>query len=341
MKPEIALHNWAVPSLENIDPSIIKRATSGLLNQTFLIRPGGEPEVGGELFVLQLVHPAVSMDGAMNNYFHVTQFLHEQGMPTQTMLKTSEGNLWVEDDEKSSWRWRLLRGVEGVSFEKATGPAMAEQGGETLGTLHTILKNYSEQLEIGRISHRYEGEIEKLEKFMPILLDDEDNQVREAAKMIHELLPQLILPKDIPTQIIHADPKISNFLFNSEDKAICMIDFDTLQVLPPIIDIGDAIRSWCGQEEDNPNNTFNTEIYNALLKGYFANSKSLLSAREQSLVPQAAQLLMIGLACRFLNDYVEDSYFGWDETKYDSRKAHNKARVMGQLSLYQTMIKSI
>ncbi len=335
MKPEIALHNWALPSLENIDPSIIKRASSGLLNKTFLIRPNNE-----ELFVLQLVHPAVSMDGAMNNYFHVTQFLYEHGHTTQTIIKTQKDELWIEDDEQSDWRWRLLRGVEGTSYDQSTGTEIATQGGETLGSLHKILKEYPNQLEIGCILHKFETVIEKLERLMPVLTSNPDSQIREAAKLIHELLPKLILPKDLPTQIIHADPKINNFLFDANGKAICMIDFDTIQILPPIIDIADAVRSWCGQVEDDPNNSFNREVYNALLHGYFT-SKSLLSEREKSLIPQASQLLMVGLACRFLNDYVEDSYFGWDETKYDSRKAHNKARVMGQLSLYQSMIKSI
>jgi hypothetical protein len=49
----------------------------------------------------------------------------------------------------------------------------------------------------------------------------------------------------------------------------------------------------------------------------------------------------LGLAARFLNDYVDDSYFGWDKSRYKNRRAHNKARVLGQISLYNTAIKSI
>jgi Ser/Thr protein kinase RdoA (MazF antagonist) len=341
MKPEQALHNWAIPSLANIDPSIIKKASSGLLNKTFIIRTNALDGKQSELFILQLVHPAVSMDGAMNNYFHVTQFLLDQGLPSQSMLKTPEDKLWIEDDELAGWRWRLLLGVEGNFFDTTTDASMAVEAGKLLGQFHSVLSQYPQELEIGRLSFRYDQEIEKLNQFQEQLMADPDESIRNAAELLLAELPKLALPTDLPQHIIHADPKISNFLFDDNNKGICLIDLDTIQKLSPLYDLGDAIRSWCGQAEDDPNNSFNLDIYNAFLAGYFATSKDLLSEREQSLIPQAGKLIMLGLALRFLNDYVDDSYFGWDETRYESRKAHNKARVMGQLSLYQTAIKSI
>jgi Ser/Thr protein kinase RdoA (MazF antagonist) len=345
MKPEDVLHNWDVA---NITSSEIKKASSGLLNKTFLIRAG---ESNTELFVLQCVHPAVSMDGAMNNYFHVTQFLKEQGTPTQTVLRTKEDSLWVEDNEETDaagkvWRWRLLTGVEGDVYDKELNPelvdvALANAAGSMLAKFHTTLSQYPKQLEQGRLSFRYDQEIKKLNQFQEQLMADADESIRDAAQLLISEMPKLALPSDLPQTIIHADPKVSNFVFDETKAGICMIDLDTLQVLSPLYDLGDAVRSWCGQKEDNPNNPFNLEIYNAFLEGYLANSKGLLSEREQSLIPQAAKLIMLGLATRFLNDYIEDSYFGWDETKYESRKAHNRARALGQISLYQNTLKSL
>lgn len=336
MKPEIALHNWDVPSLADATTYTIKRASSGLLNKTFIIRAGSN---GEELYILQSVHPAVSMDGAMNNYFHVTQFLKEQGLPTQTVLPTKVGSIWIDDDE-DNWRWRLLRGVEGEFYDKTTNPFLAEEAGKLLGQFHTVLSKYPKELEVGRLSFRYEQEIDKLNQFQEQLMTDPDESIRNTTQLLITELPKLMLPKDLPELIIHADPKISNFLFTNKDKGICMIDLDTIQKFSPLYDLGDAIRSWCGQYEDDPNNTFNEEIYATFLQGYLDSSKGLLSEREIDLIPQACKLVMLGLTTRFLNDYIEDSYFGWDETKYNSRKAHNKARVMGQLSLYQTALKS-
>ncbi len=335
MKLLEVLSNWNVPSLVNLDPNNIKPPGTGNLHKTYLIRTG---EGGNELYILQCVHPAVSMDGALNNYFHVTQFLREQGLACQELLLTKEGNLYIEAED-DGWRWRLMRGVEGIFFDTTTNPKVAYEGGKLLGQFHAVLSQYPKELEIGRISFQYEKEANKLRQFENQLMADPDESIRNAAQTLLTELPKLMLPNNLPEIIIHGDPKISNFIFTPDLQGVCMIDMDTIQRLSPLYDLGDAIRSWCGQEEDDPNNSFNVEIYNSFLKGYMTTSKGLLSAKEQSLIPQAAKLVMIGLATRFLNDYIEDSYFGFNETKYKSRKDHNKARTLGQLSLYQSFIK--
>lgn len=342
MKPEQVLHNWDIPELTNIPSSAIKKSKSGLLNKTFLIT------VDDKLFILQCAHPAISMDGSMNNYFHVTHFLREQGLQTQVFLKTKEGKLWIEDDgeqgdmvgpQGNAWRWRLLEGVKGFTYEVCTGTAMAEEAGKVLGEVDATLAKYPKALDSGRKSHAYRLWFDILDQYQERFTADADEQVREAALLLHTEIPKQFLPEDLPASIIHADPKASNFLFNESGKGIGMIDYDTLQVLSPLYEVADAVRSWCGGMEDDPNNSFNTEIYDALMRGYLATSKGLLSEREQALIPQACKLVMLGLATRFLNDYLDDSYFGWDETRYNTRKAHNKARALGQISLYKSFDK--
>lgn len=348
MKPEQVLHNWDIPEFTSINADLIKRASSGLLNKTFLIRVLDSKSAENKLFILQCVHPAVSMNGSMNNYFHVTHYLQDQGLKTQTLIPTSSGSLWIDDDgeqgqllgpEQNPWRWRLLQGVEGETFDTANNLSMAEEAGKVLGTIDSKLASYPKELDAGRKSFFYSLEIEKLNQYQKQFAADSDEQVREAASLLHTELPKLLLPEDLPQSVIHADPKVSNFLFDENGKCIGMIDLDTLQVLSPLFEVADAARSWCGGLEDDPNNTFNPNIYNALLNGYLETSKGLLSEREQALIPQACKLVMLGLATRFLNDYIDDSYFGWDETKYDSRKAHNKARALGQISLYRSYLK--
>lgn len=332
MKPVDVLHNWDVPGLNDVDADKLEKPTSGLLNKTYLLRGTDQ-----SLFILQCVHPAVSMDGAINNYFHVTQFMREHNLPSQELLMTKDGQLTVDD--KDGWRWRLLRGVEGSFYESTTDPTIANEGGKLLGQFHALLSQYPKQLEVGRLSFRYDAELAKLMSFEKTLLADPDESIRRATKLLLTEMPKLKLPDDLPIRVIHADPKISNFLFSEDKTGVCMIDLDTVQLLSPLYDIGDALRSWCGQEEDDPNNSFNIKMYDAFLKGYMSTSKGLLSDREQLLIPQAIKLIMVGLATRFLNDYVEDSYFGFDETRFNSRKDHNRARVLGQLSLYQSFLK--
>lgn len=321
------LSNW--PVLFSPDAlASAKPPTSGLLNKTFLLRESGM------LYVLQSVHPAVAFDGSFKNYDNITQFLSSKGFQVQLFVRTKSGELWHEE---AGTRWRLLKGVEGVTHEYTKDPRLAEEAGRFLGTFTDALHDYPRSLDEGRKSFVYEVEIEKLTRYAEALRADHDSRIAEATELLLRELPNLLLSKNLPTRIIHCDPKISNFIFTPEHKAISMIDLDTLQVLSPLYDVGDAIRSWCGQAEDDPHNTFNRDIYEAFVRGYTgALVHAPLSREEVELIPRAAELIMLGLATRFLNDYVDDSYFGWDMSRYASRKEHNKARVFGQLSLYQT-----
>ncbi len=332
--PKSILGNWDIPGI-NLDKVELHEQTHGLVNKVFLFHVGKNDS---DLYVLQFVHPAVSMDGAMHNYLNVTEYLKGLGMAAQSLVKTKSDCIWVEDSELTGWRWRLLRGVKGKIFNQTNDPELAYEAGRKLAEFHLAMTKYPKPLEDGRKSFRYENEISKLKKYKDQLLSDEDPAVREATELILNALPKLALPSDLPLRIIHADPKISNFVFNENKEAICMIDLDTIQKLSPLYDLGDALRSWCGKKEDDPANSFNLEIANAFLEGYRLQATGYLSEREYRLIPQAVTYIILGLATRFLNDYVEDSYFGWDETKYKSRKAHNKARALSQVALYNSII---
>ncbi len=119
---------------------------------------------------------------------------------------------------------------------------------------------------------------------------------------------------------------------------MAMIDFDTVQRLSPLYDIGDALRSLCGGEEDDPENNFNGQRYETFIVNYLKASRGYLNKREKNLIPQAMGLVILGLAARFLNDYIDDSYFGWDSKKYKSRREHNLARALGQIALYKSFL---
>ena len=45
------------------------------------------------------------------------------------------------------------------------------------------------------------------------------------------------------------------------------------------------------------------------------------------------ETVCIELAARFAVDVFDDSYFGWDATRFPSRRAHNLIRARGQLAL--------
>ena len=69
---------------------------------------------------------------------------------------------------------------------------------------------------------------------------------------------------------VHGDPKINNFLFDANtSKGVCMLDFDTLSNMPIMLELGDAMRSWCNPAgEDETGTFFSLEQFCSALEGY-------------------------------------------------------------------------
>ena len=94
-------------------------------------------------------------------------------------------------------------------------------------------------------------------------------------------------------------------------------------------------------QEDDAKNVFRLEIFKAGWNGYAKSAEGFISARERKLVPKSVATITLELASRFLADYFEDNYFGWDDSRYPSRRAHNLARARGQLALYRDIQKKM
>jgi thiamine kinase-like enzyme len=147
-------------------------------------------------------------------------------------------------------------------------------------------------------------------------------------------LPRYFLPKNLPIRVIHGDPKVSNILFDSKGKAKAVIDLDTCNRRPLLVELGDAFRSWCGNEEDDPKNKFCLHMFQSAWGGYKKGADGLMISKERRLVPRCIGTITLELACRFLTDYFADNYFGWDSNRYQSRRDHNLARARGQIAQF-------
>lgn len=289
-------------------------------------------------FILQKLHPLISEGGPTENYAALTECLKKNGIPAQTVLRAKNGRFLVRDGKSA---WRLIRALPGRIFTSTNSFPLIREAGKCLGRTHAALKNFHGELSPTLPMFQYDKVLKKIRRFAPRLLKNKNPVVREAAQFLLEHFPKNFLPPSLPERMIHTDPKISNFVFTNHNRAIAMIDWDTAQKLSPLYDLGDALRSFCGMEEDDPRNHFSTRKFNAFLAGYFTGSGKYLSARERKLIPQATALVILGLAARFLNDYEEDFYFGWNQKKYRSRKEHNLARALGQIALYKSFEKQV
>ena len=133
---------------------------------------------------------------------------------------------------------------------------------------------------------------------------------------------------DLPLRVTHNDTKLNNVLFDEKTgRALLAIDLDTVMPGYAATDFGDAIRA--GASKDGK---LDTGLFAAFTKGFLEGVQGSLSQAEIALLPDAARLITLELAMRFLTDYLQgDTYF---KIKYPT---HNLERAKEQIALAQDM----
>lgn len=133
-------------------------------------------------------------------------------------------------------------------------------------------------------------------------------------------------------RVTHHDTKISNVLFDENEKGLCVIDLDTLMPGYFISDVGDMMRTYLcpvsEEEKDFSKIIIRKEFYDAILDGYLSEMGAELSDIEKRYFNYAAEFMIYMQAIRFLTDHLNnDSYYG---AKYER---HNFVRAGNQITL--------
>jgi len=137
-------------------------------------------------------------------------------------------------------------------------------------------------------------------------------------------------------RVTHHDTKISNVLFDKEQRGICLIDLDTVMPGYFISDIGDMMRTYlsiAGEEEkDISLISVREDYYIAIVDGYLSEMRDDLTEDERKLFVFAGKFMIYMQAIRFLTDYLNnDIYYG---AKYEE---HNFIRANNQLCLFERL----
>ena len=304
----------------------VQQVNVGLVHETYLIKADE-----GD-FILQRLN-RIFDDKVIKNVDSVSNYLNQHYFLAQTVIKTITGYLGVDPKWGCDKRWwRLLSYVPGRVFEKAESDDMVYSCGIILGKFHCLMRGYHGELDPGRRVH---DTCRHFELFKEKVLVGSGSEIDSLCNTILEI-PNLLLPTDLKVEITHGDPKISNIVFANHAVAECLIDLDGCNRQNNIfIELGDAFRSWCNVGyEDGISNLFDLNKFKAGWSGYLEVCGSDFDSERRLLVPRAIKLITLELASRFLRDYFEDFYFGWDSSRYRSRKDHNLARAKGQIALF-------
>lgn len=336
--PSVVLSAYEIGKVKGI-----RIITDGLVHKTY------ELDTTTGQYILQRLHPILASKAIGQDFLAVTRYLEQQGFPTPRAVLSKRGKVLVRDSKDV---WRMQTKLSGRTLSVLKDTRMARACGEIYARFHSVMDGFSYTFKSKKILHETEKVYASFIKTVDVAMDAVSGEVApgfslgeiaDEVEFIRRELPKYFLPSTLPMRVIHGDPKISNILFNSVSppakgglggvwRASAIIDLDTCNRRPLLVELGDAFRSWCGGAEDNPRNTFSLPIFRAAWGGYKKGAGDMMTKRELQYVASAIGTITLELAARFLTDYFDDNYFGWDSSRYPSRRAHNLARARGQIA---------
>jgi Ser/Thr protein kinase RdoA (MazF antagonist) len=297
----------------------LKKLRGGIINLSYKV------ESSRGSFVLQNLNPTWD-ERVIQDYQNVQSFLRTRGISVPVLLPTKSGAYSYQNENGI---WRIFEYIENDGKTKPT-PEIAFEAGTLLGKFHQIMSKTTFKpkfkLEGFHQTQKIIGELERV--FADKRYSQMHTQLEDEYETIIRDTPTYYLESKNKV-VIHGDPKLDNFLFKNQ-KAIAILDLDTIMLSDELIDLGDAMRSWCRTDSRE----FSKDMFNAGMEGYSSQSEKKFSDEQ---VLDATKLITLELSARFLIDFFKQEYFSWDEQNFKSRAEHNLARCRNCLSYYRSM----
>ena len=324
---------------------------SGHIHDTFLVKT---PEEDKDDYILQRLNTRVfkNIPELQKNIERVTKHLNQKllAIPGSdvkreclTLIPAKNGFSWITDKDGNYWRMYIFISNH-KSYNIVDSPGKAFEGGKAIGRFQAMLSDLPGKPLYETIPHFHDIE-KRLDIFRQVLNTDRVHRSKNASdpidfvfKRSEEMKIILRLGKEgkIPVRITHNDTKFNNILLDEQDKALCVIDLDT--VMPGYIhyDFGDAIRTAANTAEEDEKELSKVKmdigLFEAYTNGYLSETRNTLNTVEKEYLAFAPRLITYTIAVRFLTDYLDgDNYFKIHH------EHHNLERAKAQLKLVESM----
>ena len=260
-----------------------------------------------------------------------------------TLIPAKNGKSWILDREGDYWRMYIFI-TNHRSYNIVDSPDKAFEGGKAIGRFQAMLADLPGNPLFETIPFFHDIE-KRLDSFKRIINENPKGRVEKATaeidfvlKRAEEMKVILKLGKEhkIPLRITHNDTKFNNILLDENDKALCVIDLDT--VMPGYVhyDFGDSIRTVANiaaeDEKELSKVKMDISLFESYARGYLSETKDTLNAVEKEYLAFAPRLITFTIALRFLTDHIDgDNYF---KIHHEN---HNLQRARAQFKLVESM----
>jgi hypothetical protein len=271
-----------------------------------------------------------------------------------SLIASRDGKSWITDREGNYWRMYIFISNH-KTYNVVDSPGKAFEGGKAIGKFQAMLSDMPGKPLFETIPFFHDIE-KRLETFILSVGNDPvcrvsmvENEINQVLQRADEMKIILRLGKEgrIPLRITHNDTKFNNILLDENDKALCVIDLDT--VMPGYVhyDFGDAIRTATNtaseDEGDLAKVNMDINLFRAYSEGFLSETGKTLNRIEKDYLAFAPRLITYTIALRFLTDFIDgDHYFKIHHEHHNLQRARAQLRLVASMEeQYEDMQKII
>ncbi len=325
---------------------------SGNINRTFLVTMG-TPD-GAREYIFQCINTFVfkKPEEVMANILSVTEHIKEKLLERTgsydrrvlSFLRSADGYPYYYTDKHHFWRaYEYVNNT--VAYDMVQQPEQFYEAGYSFGEFQAWLADFPAE-SLSEIIPRFHNTPSRYADLRQAVAADVAGRcanVKEELRFLLEreqdcnVLMDGLNSGTLPWRVTHNDTKINNILFDTEtQRAVCVIDLDTVMPGTVLFDFGDAVRYGAStareDERDLSKVSLDTALYEQFTRGFLKGTDGLLHANEENLLLDSVKVMTLELAVRFLTDYLNgDTYF--KTTSSD----HNLVRTHTQIQLVKDM----
>lgn len=327
---------------------------SGLINRTYVAvyNEGGKRV----RYIVQRINTNLfkNVDGLMNNIKLVTEFNRAEivkrgGDPDReslTLVPTENGGTYFRTEEGDCYRvYVFIENAKG--YDVVEKPEHFYESAVAFGKFAMLLDRFDSS-KLFEVLPDFHNTVKRFDNFKKSLEADKFNRAKDVKKEIEFALNRekithtivdLLASGKMPSRVTHNDTKLNNVLIDTRtDKAVSVIDLDTMMPGSICYDFGDSIRFGCNPcLEDTPETEkviFNMPLFETYTKGYLSVFGDTITDIERKNLPMGAILMTYECGIRFLTDYLDgDVYFR------KTREGQNIDRTRSQFKLVSDMEK--
>jgi hypothetical protein len=324
---------------------------NGNINDTFLVSLDSATQ---KHFVLQRINAQVFLQPqlVMQNMRICTEHIRDRLQNQPLSRRWEVSRVLLTEDELDCFKdadgsfWRAISFIDNSkSFDTIQNIEQAQEIGYALGMFHNLISDLppeklADTLEGFHLAPLYLQQYDRVLAKANLHQSPEVNyclQFVSDRKAWASVLEDAKTQGKLPLRLMHGDPKINNVMFDlATEKAVSIIDLDTVKPGLVHYDIGDCLRSGCnlvGEETDDSDDVrFDTEICRGILQGYLSVAKAFLTPNDRTYIYDAIRLIAFELGLRFFTDYLSGNvYF---KVKY---LQHNLTRAIVQFKLTESI----